>query len=77
MNPNNLSVVICEDAADAVAKGYDYKKLNVRPADLKKAVIVKKGTVGGRSTVDLIFEDEDGKLHVAMITGRLLKALPL
>ena len=44
-------------------------------ANLNKAIVVKNGTVGGNSTIDLQFQDEKGNKFVAMITAKLLKSL--
>ena len=75
----HLNVVLCPDAENAIETGYNYNQWNPRPLGLtiEKAVIVQNGTVGGNSTVDLILVDETGKQYVAMVTGNLLKALPL
>lgn len=40
-----------------------------------EVLIVKKGTVSGKSTIDLIFKDESGNLFVAMTTGSLLRMI--
>ena len=37
--------------------------------------IVRNGTEGGRSTVDIVLTDKDGIKYVGMITGRLFCAV--
>ena len=69
-------MTICDSPADAVEKGFKYRSPEYQQAHLKKAVVVRKGTEQGNSTVDLIFEDNDGNKFVAMITSNLLKMLP-
>jgi hypothetical protein len=71
----HLDVAVCYDAADAIDKGYLYRKPEYRTAILKKAVVVQHGTIAGNATVDLIFEDSDGQKHVALITAALLRSI--
>lgn len=75
---NSLSVAICEDAADAIASGYDWKSVTpaVKPIEIKKVVVVRKGTKAGSPTVDILLEDETGQRFVCMVTGALLKSIP-
>lgn len=74
---HNLEISICEDAADAVDRGFHYTHPEYTGLRIEKAVVVQKGTTEGHSTVDLVLVDETGKKFVTMITGRLLAALPL
>lgn len=73
-----LDVTICQDAADAIAKGFDYKDAQppVLPIEVKQVVVVRSGTVAGNPTVDFVLEDANGQRYVFMITGRLLKSIP-
>lgn len=73
MGMNNLDIEIVKSPDDAP----DYNKIKPEhsTATLEKAVVVRKGTVGKRSTVDLIFTDKHGKKHIAMTTGRILNGL--
>lgn len=73
----HLSVELCDDAEEAVAKGYDYKKMDIKPVNVVRTVVVKNGTRAGNATVDFIMEDEAGNRYVFMVTGSLLKALPV
>lgn len=73
----SLRITICDDADDAIRKGYKYTYGEVKPIEIKEVVIVRDGTVEHNSTADLILEDENGQRYVVMITGRLLKSLPL
>lgn len=73
---NHLSITICEDAADAIAKGFDHHKNGTKPIEVKKVIIVRKGTEAGNPTVDFLLEDEDGQLFAFMVTGNLLKSIP-
>ena len=71
----HVDITVCEDAADATAKGYIYHD-GVIPLQIKKCVVVKNGTVGGNPTVDFIMEDEEGKRYVFLITHALLQSIP-
>ena len=72
----SLKISIFDYAGEAQSAGYSYTA-PIKAVNLTEAVVVRNGTVNGNPTVDLIFEDSDGNKYVAMITGRLLKALPL
>ena len=71
LGTNDLSVKLC----DTVAEAPNYTKPEYKGANLKTAVVVGEGTIGGAPTVDLVFEDENGQKYVAMITGALLENL--
>ena len=73
----HLTVTICESAGDAIAKGFDWKAATppVKPIEVKQAVVVRGGMVGGAATVDFLLEDETGQRFVFMITGNLLKSI--
>lgn len=73
---NHLKINICEDAKDAIEKGFDYNKGDTKPIKIKNVVIVKNGTVGENTTVDFVLEDENGQQFVFMLTGNLLKSIP-
>lgn len=77
VNPvhTSLSIEVCSDANDAIAKGYNYPA-TMRPIEVKKVVVVQNGTEGGRPTVDFILKDATGQEFVFMVTGRLLKSIP-
>lgn len=75
----HLDIAICQDAADAVAQGYDWKGAVpiVKPIEVKKVVVVRNGTENGNATADFVLEDETGQRFVFMITGNLLKSIPV
>ena len=79
---NALSIFICEDAADAIAQGYVWtthgpdNRPVVKPIEVKKVIVVRKGTQAGNATVDFLLEDETGQQFVFMVTGNLLKTIP-
>ncbi len=73
---NHLSVTVCDDAADAIAKGFDHNKNGVKPIEVKNVVVVRDGTQAGNATVDFLLEDESGQRFVFMVTGNLLKSIP-
>lgn len=75
---NHLSVVVCQDADDAIAQGYDYasKGAEFKPIEITKAVVVRNGTQAGKPTVDLVLVDETGQKYVVMLTGALVKSIP-
>lgn len=74
----SLSIEMCDDAADAIARGYDWKAAQpaVKPIEVKRVVVVRKGTQQGNATVDFMLEDETGQRFVFMVTGNLLKSIP-
>ena len=72
-----LAVAVFEDGEAASKAGYDYNTGEFTGLRIVKAVVVQRGTEEGRSTVDFILEDSNGKKYVTLITGRLLKMLPL
>ena len=74
---SHISIAICKDASDATRQGYFYRPPIYKPIQVEKIVIVKSGTEAGNPTVDFVLEDESGQKYVFMITGRLLKSLPL
>lgn len=78
VNPvhQHLSITVCETAADAIAKGFDYNDGKTRPVEVKQVVVVRKGTQAGNSTVDFLLEDDQGRRFVFMVTGNLLKTIP-
>jgi hypothetical protein len=75
----HLNVVLCATADDAIAQGYhkDGKYKDSKAVAIDKVVIVREGTQGGNPSVDLVLKDEAGNQYVVMVTGRLLKSLPL
>ena len=73
----HLDFVVCKDAHEAIAQGFVYQRPDYLPLEIMKAVVVQDGTEAGNPTVDLVLVDEKGQRYVLMITGRLLKALPL
>lgn len=72
---NNLKVVICEDASDAVAKGHVYDT-GYSPIEVHQVVVVKNGTTAGNPSVEFVMVDQSGNKFVVMLTGRLLKSIP-
>ncbi len=71
MNTNHLEIKICSCPEEAP----NYSLPEFQNCSLLNAVIVRKGTVEGNSTVDLVFEDETGKKFITMTTGRIIKML--
>lgn len=79
VNPihNHLTIRICEDAADAIARGYDWgTNQSVKPIEVKEVIVIRKGTETGKATVDFVLEDETGQRFVFLITGALLRTIP-
>lgn len=42
-------------------------------ASLEEINVVRRGTIEGNATLDLIFVDAKGQKHIAMITARLME----
>lgn len=74
----HLSVTICENAADAIAQGFNWCEAQpaVKPIEVKQVVVVLNGTEAGKPTVDFVLQDETGQQFVFMVTGALLKSIP-
>lgn len=73
MNPNTLEIEIFDSPDEA--PNYNRDLLDVRAADIKKAVIVNKGMVSGKPTVDFQIQTQDGEKFVAMLSGSLVEQL--
>ena len=75
---NHLSIVVCQDAGDAITKGFDYSAQGdtFKPIEIEQAVVVRNGTQQGNSTVDLVLRDQAGQKYVVMLTGALVKSIP-
>lgn len=70
---NALTILIFDSPEQA--PNYNRDMVDVRAATLTTAVIVKRGTVAGKPTVDFQFKDQEGNDFVAMLTGELVKQL--
>lgn len=73
METNVLKIEI----VNTVDEAPNYKSNNekFKAAVLKKAIIVRKGTIEGNDTIDLQFQDAAGNKYVAMVTAQILKTL--
>lgn len=75
LGPQGITIEI----RNSVAEATNYVKENeqtpgkYKQAEIERFQIVRNGTEGRRSTVDLVFKDEAGQLYVVMLTGRLLR----
>ena len=70
---NHLNIKVVDSPEDA--PHYNRDMVDVRAATITQVIVVKKGTVEGRSTVDFQFTDQQGAQYVAMITGTLILQL--
>lgn len=73
---NHVRLIICENAQDAIDKGYVYREPDYKGAVLETIVVVRGGMESGKSSVDLVFKDESGQRHVALLPTTLLKMIP-
>lgn len=73
----NLKVTICDSPEDAIDRGYNYsaEPEKYKGARIVEAVVVRNGTVSGESTIDFIFENEEGQKYVVLITANLIRLL--
>lgn len=71
----HLNIHICQNGQDAIDKGHIYHD-GVKAVEIDKVVVVREGTEGGNSTVDLVLKDQQGNTFVVMVTGNLLKSIP-
>jgi hypothetical protein len=80
INPitQSLNIHVCDDAQEAITRGFNWLESQppVKPVEVKRVVVVRKGTLAGNATVDFVPEDETGQQFVFMITGNLLKSIP-
>lgn len=76
---NHIALRVFDTAKEASEAGFQAEGLyaGAKALEIKCAVVVKEGTVGGNPTVDFVMEDAEGNKYVAMITGTLLKLLPI
>ena len=74
----HLSIAVCDDAADAIDKGFNYAAYGdeYKPIEITKAVVVRNGTESGKPSVDFILTDQAGQKYVVMLTGALIKSIP-
>lgn len=70
---NALKIEIVDNPS--LAPNYNRDELETRAATIDKCLIVGKGTVEGRPTVDFQIVAQDGSKFVAMLTGALVKQL--
>jgi hypothetical protein len=70
---NSLHIEI----VDSPSKAPHYRRdsIDIRALDIKKVIVVGKGTVSGKPTVDFQLVATDGSEFVAMLTGELVKQL--
>lgn len=72
----SLTVHVCENASDAIRRGFFYRPPIYLPIQINSVVVVKNGTALGKDTVDLIMEDAKGQKYACMLTSALLKSIP-
>ncbi len=68
---NTIDTEIFNSPAEAPNYLHD-KRIRLK---LAKADVVKKGTKGGKPTVDLHFVDQEGNRYITMTTSALLKTI--
>lgn len=72
MNIRTANIKICESPDQAP----NYNKIGgYKAASIEEFLIVRKGTSGNRSTVDVIFTDESGQKYMTMLSGRIVRSL--
>lgn len=73
----HLTLTICDDAQDAIDKGFDYNKWEKAPTPLniETAVVVRKGMQSGAATYDLLLVDSNGNKFVTLISAGLMKTM--
>ena len=67
----HASVKIFDKIADAPI----YLEPEFVGVDITDFMLVKKGTVSGKTTVDIILKDKNGQKYAALITGDILRAV--
>ncbi len=71
MEQDGVNIKFFDSPSDAP----NYNLPEYRNLLFDSAVIVSNGTVDGNPTVDLVFKDESGQKHVALIKGSFLEAI--
>lgn len=72
----HLSIEVCQNAYEAIQKGFVYTRPEYLPINIEKAVVIRDGTNKGNPSVDLLLVDENGQKYVVGLTGLLLKMIP-
>lgn len=73
----HLAVSICDGAADAIAKGFNWTdQPDVKPIEVEQVVVVRNGMESGRASVDFVLKDASGQRFVFMVTRSLLQSIP-
>lgn len=67
---NTLAIQIVD--SPALAPNYSRDEIDTRAVTIDKAIVVKKGTQSGKTTVDFQIVDQQGAKFVAMLTGALV-----
>lgn len=70
---NVLNIKVVDSPSDA--PNYNRDTLDIRACEITTVIVVKKGTVSGKPTVDFQITAQDGSEFVAMLTGALVKQL--
>lgn len=75
----DLQVFVFDNPESASAQGFDRlnKYRDTKPLRIEQAVVVHKGMESGAPTVDLVLTDAQGNKYVTVVTGNILKSLPL
>jgi len=79
VNPihQHLSITVCDGAADAIAKGFNWADdASVHPIEVERVIVVRGGMESGRASVDFVLRDGTGKRFVFMVTRALLQSIP-
>ena len=71
----DIELHVVDDAKEAMQKGHFYRPPVFLPIKIDRAVVVRNGTASGKSTVDLVLEDEKGQKYVVMTTTSLLATI--
>lgn len=72
-----LAVSVVKNAHEAVKAGFFYRKPVYLPIHVERVVVVQDGMENGLPTVDFVLVDEKGQKYTFMITGKLLRSIPL
>lgn len=73
MSHDALSIEIVDSPSQA--PNYQRDTPDVRTVSIDKAIVVLKGTVSGKATVDFQITAQDGSQFVAMLSGAIVKNL--
>ena len=70
-----ISSSISITVADSVDTAPKYEWHDFKGVKITNCVIIPRGTVQGKPTIDLVMHDDSGNKYVSMMTGGMLESI--